>query len=461
MEKIKLPPQAKEIEQAIIGAILIDSNCFPIVIDKIFEDIFYDDSNRIIFKTCVQLFDKSMAIDIMTVAEQLRKNNQIETVGGLQYLMQITNAVVSSAHIDTHIGILLEKYIKRSVINISGNLYNEAYQDNTDAFDLLNKADKEIINTENKVLGNQLKDISFFTKEVHQQYYEVKQTGVLGISTGLIQFDKMFSGIVAPDLMIIAARPGAGKTALALSITKNITIDKGIAGAWFSLEMDGVQLVRRLASMEANLPHDLIRKGEINANDNYLFLDALDIISKAPLYIEDNPSVNIRSIRTRANVLKRKYGIKYIIVDYLQLMSSTSNKSNRENEISEISRGLKVLAKELGIPVIALSQLSREVEKRNDKMPQLSDLRESGAIEQDADEVLFLMRPEYYNFQNDVQIGDKSYNFKNLCICKPAKNRHGDCLTFALWFDGPTMKFNNHPNDLENNLISIDNQYIF
>jgi len=459
MDQLKLPPQAKEIEQAIIGAILVDSNCLPIVVDRIFEDIFYDDCNRIIFKTCIQLFDKSMAIDIMTVAEQLRKNNQIETIGGLHYLMHVTKSVVSSAHIDTHIAILLEKYIKRSVINISGNLYNEAYQDNTDAFDLLDKADKELVNTENKVLGNQLKDVSHFTKEVQQQYYEVQTTGVLGISTGLQQFDKMFSGLVAPDLMIIAARPGAGKTALALSITKNLTIEQKIPGAWFSLEMDGVQLVRRLAAMEANLPHDLIRKGKGNESENILLTESLNVISNSPLYIEDNPSVNIRSIRTRANVLKRKHGIKYIIVDYLQLMSSTSNKNNRENEISEISRGLKVLAKELGVPVIALSQLSREVEKRPDKMPQLSDLRESGAIEQDADEVLFLMRPEYYNFQIDVTIGSRVYDFRNLCICKAAKNRHGDCLSFALWFDGPTMKFSNHPNDLENSFTKFESVF--
>ena len=234
-----------------------------------------------------------------------------------------------------------------------------------------------------------------------------------------------------------------------MSITKSTSIDRQIPCAWFSLEMDGIQLTRRWASMDADIPHESIRQGKIFENDKPNFYRSLEKIAKSPIYIEDKPAMNVRSIRTRANILKRKHGIEYIVVDYLQLMGGVDTKNkNRENIISEISRGLKELARELKIPVIALSQLSREVEKRTDKMPQLSDLRESGAIEQDADEVIFLMRPEYYGFDTPFNINGNDYMPQGLCIGKTAKNRHGTTGVFAMNFKGSTMHFTTHPQDL-------------
>jgi replicative DNA helicase len=293
-----------------------------------------------------------------------------------------------------------------------------------------------------RVLIGEAKDMAYFSLKMIEQHDAVKQTGILGISTGLKALDAVIYGLVSPDLLIIAARPGQGKTAMALSITHYISIVHSIPGAWFSLEMDGVQLVRRLASIDTGINHEIIRNGKTTYDEYDTMIKSMEKISKAPIFIEDKTSINVRDIRTRSNILKKKHKIGYIVVDYIQLMSGIDEKNkSREQVVSEISRALKCLAKELQIPVIALSQLSREVEKRPDKMPQLSDLRESGAIEQDADTVLFLMRPEYYKMENDVEISGKEYSVKSLCIGSIAKNRHGQTCHIPLSFRGETMHF--------------------
>jgi replicative DNA helicase len=444
--KIQQPPQVIDIEKAILGAAIVDSNCVPDILTNLFEDAFYLDAHKLIFKAIKKLYDDFSSIDLLTIVQCLKKNEQLETCNGIHYIASLTNNVVTTASIDTHIKILLEKYVKRDIIKISINLHNEAYTESTDPFEILDKADKHFTNTGEKLLGTQIKNTSFYVNDVLEQYTNVKEKGVLGITTGLKQFDKILCGLVAPDLIVIAARPGQGKTALALSITHNITIQNKIAGAWFSLEMDGTQLVRRLASMNSGVSHELIRRGTASQGEEDCFKISLNNIVNSPLYIEDKANITIQTIKARASILKRKHDIKYIVVDYLQLMNG-NNKANRENEIAEISRGLKILAKELKIPIIALSQLSRECEKRPDKMPQLSDLRESGAIEQDADSVVFLMRPETYNMLIDTTIGNTSYPPQNMCIAKVGKNRHGECLSFAMFFEGHTMNLYNHPND--------------
>jgi replicative DNA helicase len=289
------------------------------------------------------------------------------------------------------------------------------------------------------------KDIGYFGMKVLDQHAMVKNTGVLGIKTGISELDKAACGLVSPDLIIVAARPGAGKTAMALSITYNISVKQKIACAWFSLEMDGTQLVRRLVSMDTGIPHEAIRNGTTTSEQDRIIGESVDKISYSPIHIEDRTSMNIRDIRTRASLLKKKHNIGLVIVDYIQLMSGIDSKGkNREQVVSEISRGLKCLAKELEIPVIALSQLSRSVETRGDKMPQLSDLRESGAIEQDADSVMFLMRPEYYGMTEPVEIGGTEYPVQRLAICSIAKNRHGQTKNIALEFTGNTMTFTDH-----------------
>jgi len=442
-DKIKLQPQALDIERSILGAALVDANCLPELISQLFEEAFYVDSHKLIFKTIAYLYNNNLSVDSLTIFEYLTKKKQIETVGGIHYILKLSKDITTTAYFDTHCKILLEKYVKRDIIRASIHLNNDAYSESTDPFEVLEKAEKTFTTIGERVIGNSIKDIIHFTKDVYQQYKSVRETGVLGINTHILKYDAILCGLVSPDLTIIAARPGQGKTAFALSLTKNICIDNNIPCAWFSLEMDGTQLTRRLASMDSGISHEYIRGGKLADYEEERLFTSLDIIAKAPLFIEDKANIKIQDIKARATILKRKHNIQFIVVDYLQLMSG-DNPTNREQEISKISRGLKTLAKDLKMPIIALSQLSRECEKRPDKMPQLSDLRESGAIEQDADCVIFLMRPEYYNLLNEVTIGGKSYDPKGLCIGKVGKNRHGECLSFAMNFNGPTMFLSNH-----------------
>jgi replicative DNA helicase len=392
----------------------------------------------------------------------LKKNEEIDLVGGHYYVTKLTRDVVSTANIEAHCHIILQKFLSREMIRIGLDAVNEAYEDVVDIFDTYDKADNEILNTQERVLSGAVKDMGHYSAKVYDQYETVKSTGVIGIHTGIIPIDTICSGLVSPDLMILAARPGQGKTALALSITHHVSIINNIAGAWFSLEMDGTQLTRRLASIDSKISHELIRQGKVQKQDENKFYSSLDRIARAPIFIEDKSIANVRSIRTRANILKRKNKIGYIVVDYLQLMRGMEAKNKtRDQIIGEISGGLKHLAKELEIPVVALCQLSREVEKRGDKIPQLSDLRESGNLEQDADEVIFLMRPEAYNFTEPVMIGGKEYDVRGLGIGKIAKNRHGECKNFAMWFDAPCMQYSSHMNDVPHfNKISQYRDYI-
>jgi replicative DNA helicase len=446
----KLPPQSRDLEEVILGAVMLESFCLPVVVGLVFEEVFYVDAHQRIFKAIVQLYDANRKVDIATVVEKLKANEELENVGGAFYVTKLTNSVVSSANVEEHCHIILQKYLSREMIRIGGEAVGEAYDDSTDAFELFDKTDAELLQTQEKVLGGIVKGMGHYAATVYNEYETVKEYGVLGVQTGIIPIDKIFSGLVAPDLFIVAARPGHGKTALALSITHQVSVMGNTPCAWFSLEMNGTQLTRRLASIHSGLSHELIKQGRLSKQEEVKLFNSIDVISQSPVFIEDKPNINIRNIRTRANILVRRNKIKFIVVDYLQLMNGVDTKNkNRESVISEISRGLKQLALELSIPVIALSQLNREVESRPDKMPQLSDLRESGAIEQDADEVLFLMRPEYYDFREDVGINKKHYSVGGLCIGKAAKNRHGKCTNFAMHFNAPSMHFSTHLRDID------------
>lgn len=441
----KVPPQDRELESAILGGLMIDNSFVYVGMAKLFTEIFYVDANQKIFSAIQKLYDSGLKIDILTVCDQLRKTDDLEKVGGMFYVTKLTHDVVSSANVETHIKLISEFYLKREAIRLSGELTVSAYEEETDAFDIINLADFGFQKIQEKVLVGMEKDISFFGMKVLDQHATTKETGVLGIQTGMTAIDKVISGLVSPDLIIIAARPSQGKTALALSITYNTSVKGDVPCAWFSLEMDGIQLVRRLASIDCQVDHEKIRKGYTSNEEELLLSSSIEKISNCNIFIQDNANMNIREIRTKANLLKRKHGIKYIVVDYIQLMNGIDVKGkSREQIVSDISRGLKLLAKELEIPVIALSQLSREVEKRPNKMPQLSDLRESGAIEQDADEVLFLMRPEFYGMEESVSIGGKEYDPKALCILGTAKNRHGETKNTALNFKGACMHFTDH-----------------
>jgi len=442
MIKDQIPPQASEIEDAILGALMLDSSCVNIGMSRLFEDMFYRIDSKAVFKAIQTLFDTSRPIDLLTVVEELKRQNNLEVVGGAYGLTKFTNSVVSSANLEAHILILSELYLKREMIQIGHSAFTKAYEDETDIFDLISVTDNNIQKAQERILTGMSKDIAYFGMRVLDQHATVKHSGVLGISTGLSELDRVTCGLVSPDLIVVAARPGAGKTSVALSITYNTSVLGKIPCAWFSLEMDGVQLVRRLASIDTNIPHERIRNGHTTDEEDFVLGNSIDKISNAKIFIEDKTSMNIRDIRTKSALLKKKHNIGYIVVDYIQLMSGIETKGkSREQVVSDISRGLKCIAKELEIPVIAISQLSRAVESRPDKMPQLSDLRESGAIEQDADSVLFLMRPEYYGMTEPIQIGDKEYPTQGLAICTIAKNRHGSTKNVALEFKGATMHF--------------------
>lgn len=446
----KVPPQARELEEVILGGLMIDVSAVFIGMSRLFPEIFYVDAHQRIFKAIQNLYDKNQKIDILTVVEQLKVSEELDLVGGAYYVTKLTSSVISGANIENHINIIAECYLKREAIRLSGELISEAFEDSTDAFDVINQADAGFQKIQEQVLTGLVKDISYFGVKVLEQHASTKQTGVLGIMTNIKAIDSVISGLVEPDLIILAARPSQGKTALALSITYNTSIRNNIPCAWFSLEMDGIQLVRRLASIDTQIDHEKIRKGYTSKEEDIILGASIEKISACPIYIQDNANVNIREIRTKANLLKRKHGIKYIVVDYIQLMNGIDVKGkSREQVVSDISRGLKILAKELEMPVIALSQLSRKVEERSDKMPQLSDLRESGAIEQDADEVIFLMRPEFYNMTEDVKVGSKEYPVSGLTILSTAKNRHGETKNTALNFKGSCMHFTDHSLDTE------------
>jgi len=446
----KVPPQAKGLEEAILGALMLEPDCVSIGMARLFPEIFYVEAHQRIFRAIQNLYDVNDKIDLLTVVERLKKNEDLDWIGGPYYVSKLTNDVVSGANIETHITIIAECYLKRQAIQLSGELIGESYEDDSDAFDIINKADAGFQRIQEQVIVGLTKDIGYYAMKVLDQHANTKETGVIGIKTGIKAIDNVISGLVEPDLIIIAARPSQGKTALALSITYNTSIARDIPCAWFSLEMDGVQLVRRLASIDTQIDHEKIRKGFTSREEDKLLGESIDKISGCKIFIQDNATVTIRDIRTKANLLKKRHGIKFIVVDYIQLMNGIDTKGkNREQIVSDISRGLKILAKELMIPVIALSQLSREVEKRPDKMPQLSDLRESGAIEQDADEVIFLMRPEFYGMQESTTISGKEYDPRGLCIASTAKNRHGAVKNTALNFKGSCMHFTDHHLDTD------------
>lgn len=447
----KVPPQAIELEKVILGGLMIDINAVFVGMAKLFPEIFYVEAHQKVFEAIQKLYDNNSKIDILTVVAQLKKMEELDNVGGMHYIAKLTDSVVSGANIENHIKLVAEAYLKRESIRLSGELIGEAYEDHSDAFDIINIADAGFQSIQEKVLTGMTKDISFFGSKVLEQHATTKETGVLGIQTGMNAIDKVISGLVSPDLIILAARPSQGKTALALSITYNTSVKGNVPCAWFSLEMDGTQLVRRLASIDCQIDHEKIRKGITSHDEDLLLYQSIEKVSNAKIFIQDDANVNIRDIRTKSHLLKRKHGIKYIVVDYIQLMNGVDVKGkSREQIVSDISRGLKLLAKELQMPVIALSQLSREVEKRPNKMPQLSDLRESGAIEQDADEVIFLMRPEFYGMMESVNIGGKEYDPQSLTIVGTAKNRHGGTRNTALHFKGSCMHFTDHPNDTDN-----------
>ena len=444
----KLPPQALDLEEAVLGAMLIDKKGVDEVIDLLQPEAFYKTAHQYIFESIFNLFQNSQPIDLLTVSADLRKKGKLDVAGGDFYLIQLTQKIASSAHIEFHARIILQKYIQRSLIRISNEIIESSYKESIDVFDLLDEAESKLYDVTQgniKRSSDTAQNLVMLAKKKIEEI--ANQEGLSGVSTGFQKLDDLTSGWQPSDLIIIAARPGMGKTALTLSMARNIAVTKQIPVAFFSLEMSSVQLITRLISAETGLSSEKLRTGKLADHEWKQLNVKVGDLEKAPLFIDDTPALSIFDLRAKARRLASQHGIKLIVVDYLQLMTAgSSNKAgNREQEISTISRNLKSLAKELEIPVIALSQLSRAVETRGGtKRPQLSDLRESGAIEQDADIVSFIYRPEYYGIEEwDDEDHTPSAGQAEFIV---AKHRNGGLDNIRMKFVGNLGKFE----DLEN-----------
>ena len=438
----KLPPQAVDLEEAVLGALMLESDPVNDVIDILRPDAFYKDAHQRIYAAIEELFGASDKIDILTVTQKLRSKGELDLVGGPYYISQLTNRVASTAHVETHARIIVEKYIMRELIRISSEVIKNAYDDTTDVFDLLNKAESELFKVAE---GNIRKQYDSMSSVIRQAIEEIEaaaksEGGLSGVPTGFQDLDRLTAGFQRSDMIVIAARPGMGKTAFVLSMARNIAVDYKTPVALFSLEMSSVQLVKRLVSSEAEIPSDKLRKGNLSEAEYHQLHERIKKLSEAPIFIDDTPALSVFELRAKCRRLKQQHNIEMIIIDYLQLMSGGGGAGNREQEISMISRSIKEIAKELNVPIIALSQLSRAVESRGgDKRPMLSDLRESGAIEQDADQVAFIYRGEYYGLTEDEQ-GNSTTGIGEIIM---AKNRHGSTDTVRLRFIGEYTKFTN------------------
>jgi replicative DNA helicase len=433
----KVPPQAKDLEEAVLGAIMLEKGAFDSVVEILKPECFYVESHQRIYKAMQSLAQKSQPIDILTVVEELRMREDLEMVGGPYYVTRLTNVVVSTANIEAHSRIILQKFIQRELIRISGEIIGDAYEDSTDVFDLLDDAETKLFEITNNHLRKNFDTIDSVLVKTIQRIQDLrsKDEDTTGVPTGYKSLDRVTYGWQNTDLIILAARPAVGKTAFALNLARNAALhpNKPTPVAIFSLEMSAGQLVQRILSAESEIWLEKIARGKLEEHEmKQLYARGIQRLSQAPIYIDDTPALNIFELRAKCRRLKNKHNIGLIIIDYLQLMSGTgeNRNSNREQEISNISRNLKGLAKELNIPILALSQLSREVEKRKEgnKMPQLSDLRESGAIEQDSDMVMFLYRPEYY----DITTNEMGENNRGETHIRIAKHRNGSLETIKL-----------------------------
>lgn len=449
----KVPPQAVDLEEAVLGALMLEKDALASVIDILKPNMFYKEQHQVIFTAVQRLFGKSEPVDILTITNQLKSSGELEIAGGAYYLTQLTNRVASSANIEQHSRIIIQKHIQRELIRLSSEVIRDAFEDTTDVFELLDKAEQNLFSVSENSLRRNYDMMPELVKDAIDEIQKVKnQEGNLrGIPSGFTEIDRVTAGWQKSDLIILASRPGMGKTAFALSMARNIAIDFKKGVAIFSLEMSSVQLVTRLISSETGLAADKLRRGDLNEEEWKHLNSKINKLVDAPIFIDDTPALSIFELRAKCRRLKVQYDISMIFVDYLQLMTSTvdSRSGNREQEISNISRSLKSLAKELDVPILALSQLSRAVETRGgSKKPILSDLRESGAIEQDADLVLFIYRPEYYRIDQDEE-GNSTTGLAEISI---AKHRNGALGDIRLRFISHLARFI----DLSKDDYSID-----
>ncbi len=433
----RIPPQSIEAEQSVIGSMLIDKEVIPVVMEVLKPEDFYRPDHKEIYDVIIELFDKAQPIDLITVSERLRLHGKLELVGGLEYLTNIATDVPTTANVKHYAKIVEEKSLLRKLIKASSDIVDLGFNASEEVSFILDKAEQNIFDILQKRSSQgfvPIKDVLVDTFNKLEELYNNKGH-ITGIPTGFVDLDFKTSGMHNSDLVLIAARPAMGKTAFALNLAQNAAVHSGVPVALFSLEMSKEQLVNRMLCSEAMVDSNKMKTGQLEDNDWQKVAKALGPLSEAPIFIDDTPGISITEIRAKCRRMKLEHNLGLVVIDYLQLMSGSKSRSeNRQQEISEISRSLKILAKEINIPVICLSQLSRAAETRTDHRPILSDLRESGAIEQDADIVMFLYRDDYYNPDTEK---------KNIAEVILAKHRSGSTGTVELVWLGQYTKFAN------------------
>ena len=442
LDMSKLQPQARELEDAVLGALMLEKYAPEKVASYLKKEAFYSEANQNVYEAILKLFSEGNPVDILTVTEQLRKDGNLESVGGAYYITSLTNRVSSAANIEYHAHIVIQKHIQRQLITVAGDIGERAFEETSDAFELLDESEKKLFEIKNDSMTKNYDTVSDLISKAIKELEGMKtdEDGLSGIPSGFTALDRKTAGWQNSDLVILAARPGMGKTAFVLSMARNAAVLAKKNIAIFSLEMSSLQLIKRLISSEAELDAEKLKTGKLQDHEWQQLHTKISTIEEAGIFIDDTPALTVLELRAKARRLKRQRGVDMIIIDYLQLMrADEGNKQsgNREQEISYISRSLKGLAKELDIPVIALAQLSRAVEQRQDKRPILSDLRESGSIEQDADLVTFLYRPDYYGINQD----EEGNNIDGLTEVIIRKHRHGQPGTVNLKFVGKYGKF--------------------
>ena len=453
----QIPPQIVDIEESVLGALMIDDDALINTIDKLKPEHFYKEENKEIFIAIYTLNAEGDDVDIMTVSEKLKKRGMFEAVGGSFKLASLVERVASAAHIETYVKMLAEKYIQRELIRVSTQTLSNAYKETSDILELLDETETNFLSINDANFNSAEKDMGTLSEMAIKEIDEAQKSDsmTIGLESGFMELDNITGGFQPGALIILAARPAMGKTAFALNIARNMAMQFGRSVAVFSLEMTATELMMRLISSEAEIEGQKLKRGDqLSAKDLDRVKQKARELGNCRMYIDDNPGLNIMELKAKCKRMKKAHDIDMIFIDYLQLMSgSDTRNTNREQEISYISRQLKGLAKELGIPVLALSQLSRDVEKRGgSKEPMLSDLRESGAIEQDADIVMFIYRPEYYG-----EMEDGNGSTQGIAYINVAKNRAGSINKARLGFQGRYVKFYNLSNITGS--VSVNNQF--
>ena len=437
----RIPPHSVESEQSILGSIILDKDAIITVAETINPGDFYKEAHKIIYESMLRLNSNNEPIDLITLIEELRKEGHLDNVGGISYLTSLSTIVPTTSNVKYYANIVKEKSVMRQLIKASNEIINLGYGGSTDVQEILDKAEKNIFDISQEKSGDEIKPINLVLQDAYDMIESLytNKSEVTGITTGFADLNKKINGLQRTDLILVAARPAMGKTAFSLNLVQNAALKGDASVAVFSLEMSKEQLVQRMLSAQSNVELSKIKTGTLGESDWPRIIDAMAVLSESNIFIDDTPGIKISEIRSKCRRLKIEKGLDLILIDYLQLMEGEGKNENRQQEIAKISRSLKILAKELNCPVVALSQLSRSPELRKDHRPILSDLRESGSIEQDADIVMFLYRDEYYHDDSEK---------KNIGEVIVAKNRHGETGTVELVWFRQEQKFADKVRDL-------------